>query len=105
MRRGLRDRGGLTAPVAFHWDLKSKRLAADGVGDSLSGPGLTANTPDNRIICTAHALKQQGKRVVFVSKDINARIKSELGWAPRFPTAHQGVPDAIARLGQPAPAI
>jgi PhoH-like ATPase len=40
-------------------------------------PGLTANTPDNRIICTAHALKQQGKRVVFVSKDINARIKSD----------------------------
>jgi PhoH-like ATPase len=40
-------------------------------------PGLTANTPDNRIICTAHALKQQGKRVVFISKDINARIKSD----------------------------
>ncbi|MDB5319665.1 MAG: PhoH-like protein [Phycisphaerales bacterium] len=40
-------------------------------------PGLTANTPDNRIICTAHSLKQQGKRVVFVSKDINARIKSD----------------------------
>src|SRR4051794_12505525 len=40
-------------------------------------PGLTANTPDNRIICTAHTLKQQGKRVVFVSKDINARIKSD----------------------------
>jgi PhoH-like ATPase len=40
-------------------------------------PGITANTPDNRIICTAHALKQQGKRVVFISKDINARIKSD----------------------------
>jgi PhoH-like ATPase len=40
-------------------------------------PGLTANTPDNRIICTAHSLKQQGKRVVFISKDINARIKSD----------------------------
>jgi PhoH-like ATPase len=40
-------------------------------------PGLTANTPDNRIICTAYALKQEGKRVVFISKDINARIKSD----------------------------
>jgi PhoH-like ATPase len=40
-------------------------------------PGLTANTPDNRIICCAFSLKQQGKRVVFVSKDINARIKSD----------------------------
>src|SRR5687768_905803 len=40
-------------------------------------PGLTANTPDNRIICTAYTLKQEGKRVVFISKDINARIKSD----------------------------
>src|SRR3954470_21767638 len=40
-------------------------------------PGLNANTPDNRIICCAYSLKQEGKRVVFVSKDINARIKSD----------------------------
>src|SRR5688572_27670331 len=40
-------------------------------------PGLTANTPDNRIICTAYNLHQAGKKVVFISKDINARIKSD----------------------------
>ena len=40
-------------------------------------PGLTANTPDNRIICCALTLKQEGKHVVFISKDINARIKSD----------------------------
>jgi PhoH-like ATPase len=40
-------------------------------------PGLTANTPDNRIICCALTLKQQGHRVVFVTKDINARIKGD----------------------------
>lgn len=40
-------------------------------------PGLTANTADNRIICCAYKLHQQGKRVVFISKDINARIKSD----------------------------
>src|SRR5215212_10684552 len=40
-------------------------------------PGLTVNTPDNRIICCAFALHQAGKRVVFISKDINARIKSD----------------------------
>jgi PhoH-like ATPase len=40
-------------------------------------PGLTANTPDNRIICTAKSLLDSGKRVVFISKDINARIKSQ----------------------------
>src|SRR5258705_5481233 len=40
-------------------------------------PGLTVNTPDNRIICTAFTLQQEGKHVVFISKDINARIKSD----------------------------
>jgi len=40
-------------------------------------PGLTANTPDNRIICCAFGLLQEGKRVVFITKDINARIKSD----------------------------
>ena len=40
-------------------------------------PGLTANTPDNRIICCAKMLSDEGKRVVFISKDINARIKSD----------------------------
>jgi PhoH-like ATPase len=38
---------------------------------------VNANTPDNRIICCAFGLKQEGKRVVFVSKDINARIKAD----------------------------
>jgi PhoH-like ATPase len=40
-------------------------------------PGLTINTPDNRIICCAYSLLHEGKRVVFISKDINARIKSD----------------------------
>lgn len=40
-------------------------------------PGLTVNTPDNRIICCAYQLHQEGKRVIFISKDINARIKSD----------------------------
>ena len=40
-------------------------------------PGLTQNSPDNRIICCAMSLRQQGQRVVFISKDINARIKSD----------------------------
>jgi PhoH-like ATPase len=40
-------------------------------------PGLTNNTADNRIICCAFSLHQEGERVVFISKDINARIKSD----------------------------
>jgi hypothetical protein len=38
------------------------------------------------------------------ARSSNARIKSELGWTPRFPSAQEGVPDAIARLeSDPAP--
>jgi nucleoside-diphosphate-sugar epimerase len=33
------------------------------------------------------------------ARSSNARIKQELGWAPRFTTAQQGVPDAIAVIG------
>lgn len=37
--------------------------------------------------------------VVRSARSSNARIKRELGWAPRHPTARQGVPAAIAALG------
>ena len=32
------------------------------------------------------------------ARSANDRIKAELGWSPRYPTARDGVPDAIARL-------
>jgi nucleoside-diphosphate-sugar epimerase len=38
------------------------------------------------------------RAVTRSAKSSNARIKSELGWRPRFPSARQGVPDAIAGL-------
>lgn len=44
---------------------------------SLEGTGLSPNVPDNRIISVAYELKTKGQPVVFVSKDINARIKSD----------------------------
>jgi len=31
----------------------------------------------------------------------NARIKQQLSWSPLFPTAREGVPDAVARLSRP----
>ena len=46
-------------------------------GDIRACPNLTVNSPDNRILCTAYTLQQQGKRVVFITKDINARIKAD----------------------------
>jgi nucleoside-diphosphate-sugar epimerase len=36
--------------------------------------------------------------VVRSARTSNERIKRELGWAPRFPSARQGVPAAVARL-------
>jgi len=38
---------------------------------------LREDKPDNRIISVAWSLKEQGTRVTFVSKDMNARIKSD----------------------------
>jgi nucleoside-diphosphate-sugar epimerase len=36
--------------------------------------------------------------VVRSARSANGRIKGELGWRPRYPTAREGVPDAIAKL-------
>jgi nucleoside-diphosphate-sugar epimerase len=38
------------------------------------------------------------RAVVRSARSSNARIKHELGWQPRFPSAREGVPDAVARL-------
>jgi nucleoside-diphosphate-sugar epimerase len=33
------------------------------------------------------------------ARSSNVRIKRELGWTPRYPSAREGVPDAVAALG------
>ena len=33
------------------------------------------------------------------ARSSNAKIKRELGWAPRFASARKGVPDVVRRLG------
>ncbi len=38
---------------------------------------LWPNTKDNRILMTAYILQQEGKDVIFVSKDINSRVKAD----------------------------
>jgi len=40
-------------------------------------PGLDMNVPDNRILAVAYTLHMQGEKVIFVSKDINARLKAD----------------------------
>lgn len=37
--------------------------------------------------------------VVRSARSSNAKIKRELGWAPRFPSMREGIPDALAQLG------
>lgn len=41
------------------------------------GFGLDMNLPDNRILGVAYTLHKQGEKVLFVSKDINARLKAD----------------------------
>jgi PhoH-like ATPase len=43
----------------------------------LADHGMDMSVPDNRIVGVAFTLAQQGKKVVFVSKDINARLKAD----------------------------
>jgi PhoH-like ATPase len=83
----LRKRGRLTEGI--NWGRFSPTVGAGGaasaqtgtiridVGDHPRPAVLGADTPDNRIIAVAYALQKAGKRAVFVSKDISARIKSD----------------------------
>ena len=41
--------------------------------------------------------------VVRSARSSNAKLKRELGWTPRYPSAETGVPDAIARLRAATP--
>jgi nucleoside-diphosphate-sugar epimerase len=38
------------------------------------------------------------RAVIRSARSSNAHLKQELGWAPRFPSATQGVPDAVVHL-------
>jgi nucleoside-diphosphate-sugar epimerase len=39
------------------------------------------------------------RAVMRSARSVNGRIKGDLGWRPRYPSAHQGVPAAVAALG------
>jgi PhoH-like ATPase len=84
----LRSRGRLTDGVP--WGAASPTVgAASSAGNGPSGTvridvtdherpaAISEDSPDNRIIASAWALHQSGRRTVFVSKDISARIKSD----------------------------
>ncbi|MDH3349692.1 MAG: PIN domain-containing protein, partial [Desulfobulbaceae bacterium] len=45
--------------------------------DNLTNPGLDLNIADNRILSVAYTFLEHGEIVIFVSKDINARLKAD----------------------------
>ena len=45
--------------------------------DKASALSLWPNTKDNKILMTAYVMQQEGKDVIFVSKDINSRVKAD----------------------------
>jgi hypothetical protein len=40
--------------------------------------------------------------VIRSARSSNAKIKAELVWRPRFASAREGIPDAVARLAAAA---
>ena len=45
--------------------------------DEAAVDGIDMSVPDNRILATAHYFQIKGETVIFVSKDINARLKAD----------------------------
>ena len=75
-------------PITFY-DFMALTASELGVGPPRRIPAALA-----RIVAGRNAVDA----LVRSARSSNARIKAELGWAPRFPTAREGVPDAVARL-------
>ncbi len=75
-------------PISFY-DFMSTSAEALGVGSPRRIPAALA-----RLVAGANAVDA----VTRSARSSNAKIKAELGWRPRFATAREGVPDAVARL-------
>ncbi|HXR28152.1 MAG TPA: NAD-dependent epimerase/dehydratase family protein [Solirubrobacteraceae bacterium] len=75
-------------PITFY-DFMALTAAALGVGPPRRIPASLA-----RLVAGRNAVDA----VVRSARSSNAKIKRELGWSPRFPTAREGVADAVARL-------
>ncbi len=71
---GLRAQGSLGKGVRTDWGgMVRITMEKEEANDTC----IDLTIPDNRIIATAYNLLKQGKRVIFVSKDINARLKAD----------------------------
>ena len=70
----LRRRGRLFEGVPINDQKGTLRVARHEKPDSFD---LDLSIPDNRILAVAHMLRQQGLHTVFITKDINARVKGD----------------------------
>jgi PhoH-like ATPase len=71
----LRQHGSLGQGVPI--DGTGGSLAVDLKPARLHDTGLDKDVPDNRILGVAWRLQNEGKHVIFVSKDLNLRIKAD----------------------------
>jgi len=70
----LREKGRLAEGVPLETGGMVKIYPEKG---QVTDPGLDLAVADNRILAVAYTLLQQGHKVIFVSKDINARLKAD----------------------------
>jgi PhoH-like ATPase len=83
----LRTQGALLEGVVWNEQGGSIRVARTGtVAD-----GLEIDKADNRILAVAQELHAGGRRTVFISKDINARIKSDALGVPAEDFEHDHI--------------
>jgi PhoH-like ATPase len=80
----LRTQGSLREGVSLDNAARGKEAgtlriltAGRGAGAEADLAGLDLSLPDNRILRLAYELHRQGEHVIFVSKDINLRVKGD----------------------------
>jgi PhoH-like ATPase len=73
----LRQSGSLTEGVTWGDNGQRTGKIRIAVVEGERPKPIAKETPDNRIIGVAYMLKEAGERAIFVSKDINARIKAD----------------------------
>jgi nucleoside-diphosphate-sugar epimerase len=77
-------------PITFY-DFMALTARSLGIGAPRRIPAAVA-----RLVAGGNAVDA----VVRSARSSNAKIKRELGWRPRFPSAREGVADAVAGLGR-----
>lgn len=75
-------------PISYY-DFVALTASALGVGPPRRIPAWVARLAAGR--GPVHAVTRS-------ARSSNARIKRELSWSPRFPSAREGVPDAVSKL-------